>query len=81
MDEMKSFIGLIINMGILKLTNIKEYWYTHITIYQLTILSWCLLLGQGFANLLDAACGDLISTVQQNDLIPSRELSIDEAVK
>ena len=32
MVEIKAFIGLIIQMGLVQLSDIKEYWSTHVTL-------------------------------------------------
>ena len=94
MEEMKSFVGVIINRGILKLTDIKEYWSTHTTT-NLPFFRRVFSRDRFFTNLLDVACWRSKSTTKcakvqpfldkviplfQQYLIPSKELSIDEAM-
>ena len=53
--EMKAFIGVILNMGLIQLSQLKDYWMTHETI-NLQFFVECLL-GSLLATLLDAPCG------------------------
>ena len=90
--EMKAFVGMIINMGLTKLSDIKDYWSRHDNI-QSSLLQECVFLGQVPTNILDAACRpnttkrskiqpflDLILPLFQTYLTPSREVSIDESM-
>ena len=53
--EKKAFVGVIIQMGFVQLTQIKDYWSTHVTLnlpfFRSVFFTW-----QVPADLLDAAC-------------------------
>ena len=51
----KAFVGVIINMGMLKLIDIKEYWSTHTTT-NLPFFRRVFSRDRFFTNLLDVAC-------------------------
>ena len=94
MEEMKAFVGVIINMGMLKLTDIKEYWSTHTTTNLLFFrrvfsrdrflqIYWMLHVGDLSSTTKRAKVQPFVDKVIplfQQYLIPSRELSIDEAM-
>ena len=93
-EEMKAFVGVIINMGMLKLTDIKEYWSTHTTTNlpffrrvfsrdRFLQIYWMLHVGDLSSTTKCAKVQPFVDKVIplfQQYLIPSRELSIDEAM-
>ena len=93
-EEMKAFVGVIINMGMLKLTDIKEYWSTHTTTNlpffrrvfsrdRFLQIYWMLHVGDLSSTTKRAKVQPFVDKVIplfQQYLIPSRELSIDEAM-
>ena len=54
MVEMKAFIGVVIQMGLVHLSDIKDYWSTHVT---LNFEFFNILTRQVSSNILDASCG------------------------
>ena len=93
-EEMKASVGVIINMGMLKLTDIKEYWSTHTTTNlpffrrvfsrdRFLQIYWMLHVGDLSSTTKRAKVQPFVDKVIplfQQYLIPSRELSIDEAM-
>ena len=93
-EEMKAFVGVIINMGTIKLTDVKEYCSTQTTTnlpFFRRVLSrdrilqifWMLHVGNQTENTKRTKVQpflDKIIPLFQQYLTPSRELSIDEAI-
>ena len=94
MVEIKAFIGLIIQMGLVQLSDIKDYWSTHTTLnlpFFRTIFArdrflqifWMLHVGETTSTTKRSKIQpflDMIIPLFQRHLNPSRELSIDEAM-
>ena len=56
LTEMKAFVGVIIQMGLVQLSDIKDYWSTHITL-NVPFFRSVFFLRQIPPDILDAACG------------------------
>ena len=94
MVEIRAFIGLIIQMGLAQLSDIKDYWSTHVTLnfpFFRSVFSrdrflqifWMLHVGELPSPNKRSKIQpflDLIVPLFQQHLIPSQELSIDEAM-
>ena len=92
--EMRAFIGVIIQMGLAQLSDIKDYWSTHVTLnfpFFRSIFSrdrflqifWMLHVGDIPSTTKRSKVQpflDLLVPLFQRYLNPSRELSIDEAM-
>ena len=92
--EMKAFIGIIIQMGLVKLSDIKDYWSTHFTLnfpFFRSVFSrdrflqifWMLHVGETSSPNKRSKIQpflDKIIPLFQTHLQPSRELSIDESM-
>ena len=92
--EMKAFIGIIIQMGLVKLSDIKDYWSTHYTLnfpFLRSIFSrdrflqiyWMLHVGESSSptkRSKNQPFLDKIIPLFQKHLQPSRQLSIDESM-
>ena len=88
------FIGLIIQMGLVQLSDIKEYWSTHVTLNlpffrsifardRFLQIFWMLHVGETPSTSKRSKIQpflDMIIPLFQHHLNPSRELSIDEAM-
>jgi hypothetical protein len=94
MVEMRAFIGVIIQMGLAQLSDIKDYWSTHITLnfpFFRSVFSrdrflqifWMLHVGETPSASKRSKIQpflNLLVPLFQRHLTPSRELSIDEAM-
>ena len=91
MVEIKAFIVLIIQMGLVRLSDIKDCWSTHVTLNLRSIFAcdhflqifWILHVGETPCNTKRSKIQpflDMIIPLFQCHLNPSRELSIDEAM-
>ena len=92
--EMKAFVGMIINMGLTKLSDIKDYWSRHVTLnlpFFRSVFSrdrflqiyWMLHVGDIPSTTKRSKIQpflDLILPLFQTYLTPSREVSIDESM-
>ena len=92
--EMKAFVGLIIQMGLAHLSDIKDYWSTHVTLnfpFFRSVFSrdrflqifWMLHVGETPSHNKRSKIQpmiDLLVPLFQQHLNPSQELSIDEAM-
>ena len=92
--EMRAFIGMIINMGLTQLSDIKDYWSTHATLnlpFFRSVFSrdrflqiyWMLHVGELPSTTKRSKIQpfiDLLIPLFQRYLNPARELSIDEAM-
>ena len=92
--EIKVFVGVIIQMGLVQLSDIKDYWSTHVTLnlpFFRSVFSrdrflqifWMLHVGeQPSVNKRSKIQPflDLLIPLFQRHLIPAQELSIDEAM-
>ena len=92
--EMRAFIGMIINMGLTQLSDIKDYWSTHTTLnlpFFRSVFSrdrflqiyWMLHVGELPSTTKRSKIQpfiDLLIPLFQRYLNPARELSIDEAM-
>ena len=94
LTEMKAFVGLILQMGLTQLSDIKDYWSTHVTLnlpFFRTVFSrdrffqifWMLHVGetpsQNRRSKIQPFIDLLVPRFHQH-LNPSKELSIDEAM-
>ena len=91
---MKAFVGIIINMGLTKLSDIKDYWSTHITLnlpFFRSVFSrdrflqiyWMLHVGDIPSTTKRSKIQpflDLLLPLFQIYLTPAREVSIDESM-
>ena len=94
LTEMKAFVGVIIQMGLVQLSDIKDYWSTHITLnlpFFRSVFSrdrflqifWMLHVGETASHSKRSKIQpfiDLIIPLFQRYLNPSQELSIDESM-
>ena len=94
MVEMKAFIGVVIQMGLVHLSDIKDYWSTHVTLNLESFRSvfsrdrflqifWMLHVGETPSVNRRSKIQpflDLLIPLFQQHLNPSQELSIDEAM-
>ena len=94
MVEMKAFIGLILQLGLVQLSDIKDYWSTHCTLnlpFFRSVFSrdrflqifWMLHVGETPNTNKRSKIQPFLNRVIplfQSHLTPSRELSIDEAM-
>ena len=94
LPEMKAFIGIIINMGMVQLTDIKDYWSTHLTLnlpFFRTVfprdrflgIYWMLHVGETPSTTKRSKIQpflDLLLPLFRSYVTPSRELSIDESM-
>lgn len=92
--EMKAFIGMIINMGLIQLSDIKDYWSTHLTLNipffrkvfsrdRFLQIYWMLHVGETSTPTKRSKIQpflDLLLPLFRAYLTPSRELSIDESM-
>ena len=92
--EMKAFIGVIIQMGLVQLSDIKDYWSTHVTLnfsFFRSVFSrdrflqilWMLHVGETQSTTKRSKIQpflDLFIPLFQQCLKPSQQLSIDEAM-
>ena len=92
--EIKAFVGVIIQMGFVQLTQIKDYWSTHVTLnlpFFRSVFSrdrflqifWMLHVGELPSTTKRSKIQpflDMIIPLFQQYLTPSRELSVDEAM-
>ena len=92
--EIKVFIGVIIQMGMAQLSDIKDYWSTHITLnfpFFRSVFSrdrflqifWMLHVGETHSTTKHSKIQpflNLLIPLFQQHLNPARELSIDEAM-
>ena len=93
MAELKAFLGILIMMGIVQISNIKDYWSSHVALnlpFFRSIMSrdrfihifWVLHVGDrsGYSKRSKIQpFMDLVIPLFQQYLVPSLELSIDEA--
>ena len=90
-DEMKAFVGVILNMGIVQLQNIHEYWSTSFTCS--IPFFWSVLPRDRFFQIFgmlhveDITCTTkndkikpFIDHIFQQNFIPHRQVSVDESV-
>ena len=94
LPEIKAFIGLIINMGMVQLTDIKDYWSTHFTLnlpFFRTVfprdrflgIYWMLHVGETPTTTKRSKIQpflNLLLPLFRSYVTPSRELSIDESM-
>lgn len=94
LPEIKAFIGIIINMGMVQLTDIKDYWSTHLTLnlpFFRTVfprdrflgIYWMLHVGEIPSTTKRSKIQpflDLLLPLFRSYVTPSRELSIDESM-
>ena len=92
--EMKAFVGVILNMGLVQLADIKDYWSTHLTPnlpFFRSVFSrdrflqifWMLHVGETPSTTKRSKIQpflDKLLPLFQTYLTPSRELSIDESM-
>lgn len=94
MTELKAFIGIIIQMGLVKVTDIKDYWSTHVTLnfsFFRSVFSrdrflqifWMLHVGDIPSTTKRSKIQpflDMLMPLFQQYVTPCREVSIDEAM-
>ena len=92
--EMKAFIGVILQMGMAQLSDIKDYWSTHVTLnfpFFRSVFSrdrflqifWMLHVGESDSPNKGSKIQpflDLLIPLFQQCLIPSQEVSVDESM-
>ena len=92
--EMKAFVGVILNMGLVQLADMKDYWSTHLTLnlpFFRSVFSrdrflqifWMLHVGETPSTTKRSKIQpflDKLLPLFQTYLTPSRELSIDESM-
>ena len=94
MEEVKAFIGMVLAMGLVQLTDIKDYWATHETLClpffrsiirrdRFLQIYWMLHVGEIDGTTRRSKIQpflDMIYPLLKKNIIPSREIAIDEAM-